>query len=127
MVHSTQGSSRYSSDPSRYKGKSFVVKEELCGGILWGGVVVHVKVLCVASQKDMIQMGTNHSYTPFWDQFKFVIKLDVQSICSSSSPPPLHYDEGLWQWNVESPQKHMQRLSHGNPEFILCVDMGRQM
>lgn len=42
-----------------------MVKEELCGGILWGGVVVHVKVLCVASQKDMIQMGTNHSYTPF--------------------------------------------------------------
>lgn len=104
------------------------MKEELCGGILWGVVVVHVKVLCVASQKDMIQMGTNHSYTPFWDQFKFVIKLDVQSIrSSSSSPPPLHYDERLWQWNVESPQKHMQRLSHGNPEIILCVDMGHQM
>jgi hypothetical protein len=106
MVHSTQGS-RYS-DPSRYKGRA-----------LWWHFmgVVHVKVLCVASQKNMIQVGTNHSYTPFWDQFKFVIKLDVQSI---PSPPPLHYGERLWQWNVESPQNTCKGCPMQIQKSIMC-------
>lgn len=116
LVHSTLMGSRYS-DPSRYKGRA-----------LWWwhfmGVVVHVKVfVCCFSKRTWFKWGNKHSYNnTLWDQFKFVIKLHVQSI---RSPAPFT----LW-WETLTmkcwkPSKHnAKRLSHGNPEIVFMCGHG---
>jgi hypothetical protein len=110
MVHSTGGVGT-----SRYKGRA-----------LWCHFmgVVHVKVLCVASQKEMIQMGTKSLiHTPFETSSNSSLNL----MCNQSIVRPLYTTVRNFDNEMLKALKTHAKVVPWKSRNHLCVDMGCQM